>query len=200
MAARSKRSNPLRNNRVLSAESPFLAGKSMSPIHGIKNTYTNWRSYSTERTILSTLTTCRYRPTAPLLRLSVDTELLCMPLDAGCWKPIHTISGKIGKATNNVAELETIHKGIQWILHKMNKHAALTPDMNTRLFTDNQYARYVLLSTKPFLTHLHLVESIRVLTARLRYDNAAPVSIHCVPSHILQSGQHTAGDQFPATA
>ena len=100
------------------------------------------------------------------------------------WKPINTISGEIGKATKNVAELEAIHKVLQRILHNMNKHAALTHHMNIRLFTHSQCARYVLLSTKPLCTHLYLVESTKALAARLRYDNATPVSIHEVPSHI----------------
>ena len=81
----------------------------------------------------------------------------------GGLKPIHAISGVIGKATNNVAELEAIHQLPQWILDNMNKRVALTPHIHIRLFTDSQYARYVLLSTKPLRTRFYLVESTKVL-------------------------------------
>ncbi|GMU74483.1 MAG: hypothetical protein AMXMBFR44_6790, partial [Candidatus Campbellbacteria bacterium] len=175
--------NPVRNNRVLPAESPFLAGKSISPIHGKKDSYTNWRSYSEYREIHSEHfhDLQVYTDGSAPEGLGGYGAVVYAP---GGWKPIHAISGEIGRATNNVAELEAIHKVLQWILHNMNKHAALTPRMNIRLFTDSQYARYVLLSTKPLRTHFYLVESIKALAARLRYDNAAPVSIHWVPSHI----------------
>ena len=67
----------------------------------------------------------------------------------------------------------------------MSKHAALTPaHKNIRFFTDSQYAHYVLLSTKPLRKHFYPVESMKALAARLRYDNAAPVSIPWVPTHI----------------
>ena len=69
----------------------------------------------------------------------------------------------------------------------MGKNPALKPHMQIRLFTDSQYSRNVLLSATPPRHHFYLVESTKALAAKLRYDNAAPVSIHWVPSHIEQT-------------
>ena len=65
-------------------------------------TQTGDRTANIERSILSTFTTYRYKPVAPLRGAAVYAP--------GGWKTIHTISGDIGKATNNVAELEVVLK------------------------------------------------------------------------------------------
>ena len=45
----------------------------------------------------------------------------------------------------------------------------------------------MLLSPNTPRHHIYLVESIKALGAKLRYDQAAPVSIHWIPSHIEQT-------------
>ena len=178
--------DPVKNNRVLAPDSPFLAGRSVSPIHGKKDQYTNWLSYNDFREIHSE----HFHDLQVYTDGSAPEGLAgygAVVYAPGSWIPMYTVSGEIGEATNNVAELEAIHRVLQWILHNMSKHCALMPHTNIRLFTDSQYSRDVLLSTTPPRRHFYLVESIKALAAKLRYDNAAPVSIHWVPSHIEQT-------------
>ena len=92
----------------------------MSPIRGKKDPCTNWVSYCDFHAI----------HTDHFIDLQVYTEGSAPEGLAGygavvyaprSWNPMHTVSDEIGEATNNVAELEAIHKALQWILRNMNK-------------------------------------------------------------------------------
>ena len=96
--------------------------------------------------------------------------------------PVYEASVEIGEATNNVAELEAIHRALSWILE--NAHTVLTSSTNVRLYTDSQLARNFLLANYTPRHHIYLIESIRALGAKLRYDHASPVTLHWIPSHI----------------
>jgi ribonuclease HI len=178
--------DPVKNNRIPAPESPFIAGRSVSPIHGKKDPYTNWLSYNDFREIHSEhfYDLQVYTDGSAPEGLAGYGAVVYAP---GSWSPMYTVSGEIGETTNNVAELEAVHRVLEWILYDMKKDYARMLQMNIRLFTDSQYSRDILLSTTPSRHHFYLVESIKALAAKLRYDTAAPVSIHWVPSHIEQT-------------
>ena len=94
-------------------------------------------------------------------------------------KLTYTASEPIGKASNNVAELEAIRVALQELSRKQ-------PDSSTsvHLFTDSQYAQEVLLSTKISKKHFLLVETIRGLGWQLANERGIHVHVHWVPSHI----------------
>ena len=90
--------------------------------------------------------------------------------------PVYESSVEIGTATNNVAELEAVHDALRWIVHSFER---LTfSGKYIRLYTDSQYTRDVLLAPNTPRRHAYLVESIKALGAKLRYDHASPVTIH----------------------
>ena len=108
------RSRPGEQHRTLAPESPFLSGRSVSPIHGKKDPYTNWLSYNDFREIHS----------EHFHDLQVYTDVSAPEGLAGCgavvyapgsWTPMYTVSDEIGETTNNVAQLEAIHRALQWI-------------------------------------------------------------------------------------
>ena len=94
-------------------------------------------------------------------------------------RPEDDSSVEIGETTNNVAELEAIHDALRWI-----SVTVLSSGMLVRVYTDSKYSRDVLIAASTPRYHAYLLESIKALTAKLRYDHASPVTVHWIPSHI----------------
>ena len=59
--------------------------------------------------------------------------------------------------------------------------------MYIRIYTDSQYSRNTLLAASSKSKHFYLIESIKALGSKLRYDNNSEVTIHWIPSHIEQT-------------
>ena len=62
-----------------------------------------------------------------------------------------------------------------------------TESLPVHLFTDSKYSRQVLLDDAPRRKNFYLIEDIKNLASKLRFDLGMPISIHWIPSHI----QHT---------
>ena len=176
-----KNPDPPGNNRVPLRCSPFLAGESVSPIHGKKDPETNLQSYLKFREIHSRHTddVQVYTDGSAPGRFAGYGAVIYRPHSH---EPVYETSVEIGETTNNVAELEAVHDALQWIVE--NDKALLAPKMLIRVYTDSQYARDVLIAAYTPRHHAYLVESIKALGAKLRYDHASPVTIHWIPSHI----------------
>lgn len=84
--------------------------------------------------------------------------------------------------TNNVAEPEAAHDALKRTFQ--NSDTLTFDGRYIRLYTDSQYTRDVLLAPSIPKLHAYLVESIKALGAKLRYDHALPVTIRWIPSHI----------------
>ena len=176
-----KNPDPPENNRVPLRGSPLIAGESVSPIHRRKDPDTNLQSYLDFREIESKHTRD--------LQIYTDGSAPCGFAGFGAviyephnHEPVYESSVEIGKTTNNVAELEAVHDALKWTVY--NFDTLRFSSEYIRLYTDSQYTRDVLLASYTPRCHAYLVESIKALGAKLRYDHASPVTIHWIPSHI----------------
>ena len=178
--------DPPENNRIPPRGSPFIAGESVSPIHGMKDPLTNLQSYLDFREIQSRhacdlqvytdgSAPCKLAGYGAVIYKSRDHELRRS-------KPLYEASVEIGETTNNVAELEAVHDALRWIVKNCDNPEV--DGKHIRVYTDSQYTREVLLAPNAPKHHVYLVESIKALGAKLRYDHALPVTIHWIPSHI----------------
>ena len=81
-----------------------------------------------------------------------------------------------------MAELQAIQRSLQMIFN--NTRLQTRPRLPIHIFTDCQYARNVLLSTTAKKKNFLLIDNIKDLASKLRYDLDMPVYIHWIPSHI----------------
>ena len=159
-------------------ESPFLPGESVDPTRGHKDPVTNWLSYCQYKDIESRL------PRS--LRVYTDGSARdgITGLGAAIFYPDHeqTTCVPLGSGTNNTAELEAIYKSLSQILEARVNY--ITPNLPIHIFTDSKYAQQTLLNNTVGRKNFHLIEDIKNLASRLRFDFDMPVSIHWIPSHI----------------
>ena len=178
------------NLRMQPIQSPFLAGDSVSPINGKKDPWTNWISYEQFKEI-----ECNHLADIQIYTDGSAPEGLAgigiVIFVPGKREPIHCASVEIGRASNNVAELEAIHYALQWVLDNCN--SVLKPAIPIRIYTDSQYSRDMLLKPIPTGEHFYLLESILALGGRLRFELNSIVTLHWIPSHI----EHTIGGWRP---
>ena len=168
-----------RNNRVLPRQSPFLPGRSVSPVKGHKDPVTCWRAYQEFREIHSDLPQC--------VQVYTDGSALSGYAGIGIYlKPRNeqpaTLGVPIGKGTNNMAELEAIHYALTWI---SNHRTELCPQSRPiHIFTDSKYTREVLLSPNNKSINFYLIDDIKAIATRLNRNHNIPISLHWIPSHI----------------
>ena len=170
--------DPRTNNRVPAIRSPFLAGESVEPMHGQKDPVNNWIAYNQYKEIENGLPmSIRVFPdgSAPHGQAGLGLAIHS-PLGD------HTASVPLGKGTSAMAELQAIHRALQIIL--TNKRLRAEPRLPIHVFTDCKYARNALLTPTPRKKHFLLIEDIKSMASRLRFDLKMPVTLHWIPSHI----------------